>query len=998
MRAHSLHALLAGALVSIAAPLPNAAAQAATTPTRVWEGRLTLPTYEEGMPDTNAPFDAFSPPGRPNYPYTIRDQLTNRRTNKAWRALFLENEFLRCAVLPDLGGHLYSCTDKVNGEEMFYANRALKFSNIAYRGSWAAFGIEFNFPVSHNWMTTSPVDYSSGRGDGGSAWIRVGNIDRPYGMEWSVRLTLRPGRSVLEQETILYNRDLVRHRFYWWTNAGVRAFDDSRIEYPMRFTASHGFTDIDRWPIDARGTDNSILRNHVFGPVSRFAHGSREGFMGVWHPSRNAGVAHFADPGELPAKKIWSWGVDSDALDWRRQLSDDSSAYVEIQAGLFRDQESYGWLEPQELVRFTERWLPVRALGGITRVTPDAILYLTRSSNTDSVVARLQVMQRWREARLVVHVGDQTVDSTAMSLEPATIIQRAMHARAPVTIGLIAREGERSPWRELVRHHENDFDFTPDSLIKTGPQPQIAVPSPEQRSDGDWLALGAREEVNGDILGSLGTYRAGLARFPQSQPLLRSAGRLAVSLGRWALGDSLLTRALSWDEEDAEGRYYRGVAREALGDTRGASADFEFAAHYRAWRSAAAWQLASIEARSGQRERAVARLRQALVLGEGAPRLRTALALLDGRKLRGARGEGAQSATARPGDSDRTRPPHDEALTPVERYVTSPTGAIDSAFALHLAEDPDRLLTVADELIAFARYDEAVALLSRHFPAAAERVREAGKPSPERSSILAYVRGYAHALAGEDPKPDYARAASLPLLYAFPHGDLTRRALGDALQRNRDDASARYLLGMLAMQRGETRAAIAAWDSVRLVRRDVPGLHRNLGYALLLEGDTARALTVFEEGVVADPHNAGVWVGLDSLLALRGNSATERAASLDRYPDRVAMPTALVYRYVRLLAAAERFDDAEALFANRFFSRVEGGTNPRVVWLEVRSAHALQMATLGRCAESLRIARSLGAPVPGLDFTRDGLAPFLAGRTVKVRITEVAQRCQELPR
>ena len=28
----------------------------------------------------------------------------------------------RCVVLPDVGGHLYSCTDKVNGEEMFYAN------------------------------------------------------------------------------------------------------------------------------------------------------------------------------------------------------------------------------------------------------------------------------------------------------------------------------------------------------------------------------------------------------------------------------------------------------------------------------------------------------------------------------------------------------------------------------------------------------------------------------------------------------------------------------------------------------------------------------------------------------------------------------------------------------------------------------------------------------------------------------------------------------------
>jgi hypothetical protein len=111
------------------------------------------------------------------------------------------------------------------------------------------------------------------------------------------------------------------------------------------------------------------------------------------------------------------------------------------------------------------------------------------------------------------------------------------------------------------------------------------------------------------------------------------------------------------------------------------------------------------------------------------------------------------------------------------------------------------------------------------------------------------------------------------------------------------------------------------------------------------------------------------------------------------------MPTALVYRYARLLAAAQRFDDAERLFPNRFFSRVEGGTNPRGVWLEIRSARAVNAATEKRqCAEARRIVRSLGARVPGLDFTRDGMAPFLEGRVVKARMDEVAQRCPETSR
>ena len=43
-----------------------------------------------------------------NYPYTLRDNLTDRRTDHAWRAVFLENEYLKCSVLPDIGGHIYT--------------------------------------------------------------------------------------------------------------------------------------------------------------------------------------------------------------------------------------------------------------------------------------------------------------------------------------------------------------------------------------------------------------------------------------------------------------------------------------------------------------------------------------------------------------------------------------------------------------------------------------------------------------------------------------------------------------------------------------------------------------------------------------------------------------------------------------------------------------------------------------------------------------------------
>src|SRR6266852_5403493 len=189
-----------------------ALANVAPAQVRVWQGTLTLTTYDEGMPDPNPPFDQYTS-NRFNYPYTLRDNLTDRRADHNWRAIYLENEYLKCSVLPDIGGHLYTCLDKISGQSMFYANPSIKKANIGYRGAWAAFGIEFNFPVSHNWVSMSPVNFAFRTNPDGSAVVIVGNVDRIYGMEWTVELVLQPHSTVLEERVTLNNRSDVRHRF-----------------------------------------------------------------------------------------------------------------------------------------------------------------------------------------------------------------------------------------------------------------------------------------------------------------------------------------------------------------------------------------------------------------------------------------------------------------------------------------------------------------------------------------------------------------------------------------------------------------------------------------------------------------------------------------------------------------------------------------------------------------------------------------------------------------
>ena len=85
----------------------------------------SCPPTKRGCPIRIPPFDQFTS-NKFNYPYVLRDNLTSRRVNHDWRAIYLENEYLKCSVLPDIGGHLYTCIDKISGQSMFYANPSIK--------------------------------------------------------------------------------------------------------------------------------------------------------------------------------------------------------------------------------------------------------------------------------------------------------------------------------------------------------------------------------------------------------------------------------------------------------------------------------------------------------------------------------------------------------------------------------------------------------------------------------------------------------------------------------------------------------------------------------------------------------------------------------------------------------------------------------------------------------------------------------------------------------
>ena len=942
---------------------------------RVWEGVLELPVYEEGRPDPNPSFDQFSAAGRFNYPYTLRNEITNQRVIHKLRAVFLENEYLKCSVLPDIGGHVYTCIDKINGQPMFYANPSIKKARIGYRGAWAAFGVEFNFPVSHNWMSMSPVDFAYSAHEDGSASATVGNIDRVYGVEWSVELILRPGSTVLEQRVTLSNRSDVRHRFYWWSNAGVQIWDDSQIEYPMRFAAAHGFAEVQRWPVDEQGKDLSIIKNQTDGPVSVFVHASREKFMGIWHPHTSAGTAHFSEYEQLPAKKIWSWGVDADGLDWRKALSDNNSAYAEIQGGLFRNQETYAFLEPRQQINFSEYWMPVRGTGGISRANLAGIVHLERKA--DRLVVGLNVNRKVGSATVELLDGDSVVSSERIDLSPEkTWTKEAPVKNADHKYAFVLKDGDG---KALLKQTEGQYDWAPESEVKLGPQQNYRFPDENTSSEDDWLQIGKTQELDGDLLSAVETYQNALQKFPSSYELSKAAGRLDASLQRF---DEAMPRLLAAHERnttDAEVSYYLGVSQEGAGEAQRATNAYEAALLSPVHRAAAALRLAELKARQGDLKEAQGLIEESL---KSEPSdLRAAEEKMAIMSAVGDRGAAARQAK--------------ELL---KRYPSSVLLREEAGFPdlKHLAADPYRVLRVASQYAELGLYQKAVEILSRNYPVVDPDQSEPGMTLPQKNPLIVYFRGYCREKLGESAAEDYAEASRLSTLYVFPSTLDDKRALDAALRFNSKDATAHYLLGVWYFARAKNPEALRHWADARERNSQIPALEASMGLALLHEArDFSRAFEAFDAGVKDDPRNLVNYSGAVVAMTLLGRTAQDRVKELERYPDLKQMPNSLVYELALSRAEAGDFAGAINLFRDRFFSREEGGTNVRQVWVEVRLLQAAGMAKAGDCQNALQIADALGKPVAGLSFTQDGLDPFVEAPRTRYLRGEVYASCAQ---
>ena len=106
--------------------------------------QITLPTYLVDPPDLNPRFyDGRAYQGAQGriYPYPIYESLSDTRVMKEYDMVFLENEFIKINILPEIGGRLFGALDKTNDYDYIYRQHVIKPGLIGMLGAWISGGI-----------------------------------------------------------------------------------------------------------------------------------------------------------------------------------------------------------------------------------------------------------------------------------------------------------------------------------------------------------------------------------------------------------------------------------------------------------------------------------------------------------------------------------------------------------------------------------------------------------------------------------------------------------------------------------------------------------------------------------------------------------------------------------------------------------------------------------------------------------------------------------------
>ena len=390
---------------------------------KAWRELITIPTYEVGKAEKNPMFlekRVYQGSSGVVYPYPVIEKIADEKVDREYLAVWLENEYIKVMILPELGGRVQMAFDKIRQRHFVYYNHVIKPALVGLTGPWISGGIEFNWPQHHRPSTFLPVDHIIEEGEDGSATVWCNEMERMFHQKALVGFTLHPGCAYLEIHGRLSNRTSLPQTFLWWANPAVEVNDAYQSVFPPDVNAvfDHGKRAVSSFPIAtgtyykmdySAGVDISNYRN-IKVPTSYMAVNSKYDFEGGYENDTQAGMLHVASHHFSSGKKQWTWGNGDFGRAWDRNLTDcveneewekgkgKSAAhdgqqediihcplsieklrpgfrpYIELMAGVYTEnQPDFTWLMPYEEKQFTQYFMPYRELGVVKQATKDFV-------------------------------------------------------------------------------------------------------------------------------------------------------------------------------------------------------------------------------------------------------------------------------------------------------------------------------------------------------------------------------------------------------------------------------------------------------------------------------------------------------------------------------------------------------------------------------------------------------------------------------------------------
>ncbi|MRG61187.1 DUF5107 domain-containing protein [Agromyces sp. CFH 90414] len=923
-----------------------------------WEQAITIDTYEPAEPDRYPLFldrRVYQGSSGKVYPIPFTDRILPERRPREWRAIHLENRWVRLVLLPELGGRIHIGYDKTRDYDFFYRNNVIKPALVGLAGPWISGGVEFNWPQHHRPATYLPVETHLERHEDGSVTAWHGDLDPLQRMRASHGIRLRGDSSLIELEARLVNRTDVPQTFLWWANVAARSHDRYQSFFPtdVRYVADHARRAITAFPRADRpyygvdypalgaaraGADRIDLSGNVRVPTSYMVTDTVDDFFGGYDHDERAGFVHWADRAIAPGKKMWTWGNGEVGHAWDRHLTDGDGPYVELMAGVFTDnQPDFTWLRPGETRSFRQYWYPIQDIGPAVQATLDAAVGL----EVDGLGASVGVAATAEHAdvRIELRRGAAVLGAWSAAIGPGRPFTATIELDEPATRDdlVLVVEGDG---RELVRWSARPA-ASGEPWVATEP------PAPAEIASSDELVVTGRH---------LAQYRhpTRAAEPYFAEAVRRDAGdararlglaRLAYDRGEPEAALEHLEAALARETrrnlnpEHADVQLLRALVLERLGRFAEAADAFGKAVWDGALALPALLGRARLALRAGDARRSLEFAEQASRTDASSTQA-VAARVVALRALGRDADAGSLLSLARAAD-------------PLDPLLAALADDLDPV-------DPRTLLTMAHELHRLGDRPRGIRLAER---AAGTSPGRFGNPAPLASYALAAFLDEADEPGRAAAARTAARAAEVRL--AFPAGLDDLDALRAALAAEPGDARAAGLLGCWLLDAGRTADALVALERSIAGGADDPVVWRNAAVALV---NTGGDLDVADERYaraldLAGGQDARLVYERDQLASIRGLDAPTRIAGIEAAGPEALVRDDLAVEYAGLLVDTGRAADALDLLDRRTFQPFEGGEG-RVIAVFDRASAAVAGDLLRTDPRAARDLLAAGVAVP----------------------------------